>query len=136
MQIKLEEIIFRGRKKVKMHEELNLTSTEEIQNLIYTIRGKQVMIDSDVANLYHYETKRINEAVNRNKERFPDDFCFQLTENEMRSLRSQVKSKNNWSQIATSSERTSLEKEHNKHRGKKYLPYVFTEQGIAMLSGL
>jgi len=119
-----------------MHEELNLISTEEIQNLIYTIRGKQVMIDSDVANLYHYETKRINEAVNRNKERFPEEFCFQLTENEMRSLRSQVKSKNNWSQFATSSERTSLEKENNKHRGKKYLPYVFTEQGIAMLSGL
>lgn len=54
-----------------MYEELNLITTEEIQNLIYTIRRKQVMIDSNEASLYHYETKRINEAVNRNKERFP-----------------------------------------------------------------
>ena len=72
-----------------MNEELKLTTIEEIQNLIYTIRGKQVMLDSDVANLYQYETKRINEAVNRNKERFPEDFCFQLTESELENLRLQ-----------------------------------------------
>ena len=53
----------------------NDVSNEEIKNLIYTIRGKQVMLDSDVAMLYHYETKRINETVNRNKERFPENFC-------------------------------------------------------------
>jgi len=98
------------------------TSSEEIKNLIYTIRGKQVMLDSDVAMLYHYETKKINQAVKRNTERFPEDFCFQLTDKEV---------KQNWSQIVTSSN-----KENNKHRGKTYLPYVFTEQGIAMLSGL
>lgn len=62
-------------------------SNEEIKNLIYTIRGKQVMLDSDVAMLYHYPTKRINEAVNRNKQRFPDNFCFQLTEEEYKFLR-------------------------------------------------
>ena len=71
-----------------MEEELELATVEEIQGMIYTIRGKQVMLDSDVANLYHYKTKRINEAVSRNIERFPKDFCFQLTENEMENLRS------------------------------------------------
>ena len=57
-----------------MNEELNLTTTEEIQNLIYTIRGKQVMLDSDVARLYHYKTKALNLAVKRNIERFPPKF--------------------------------------------------------------
>lgn len=113
----------------------NELSNEEIKNLIYTIRGKQVMLDSDVAMLYHYKTKRINETVNRNKQRFPENFCFQLTEKEIENLKMQSKiinldQKNNWSQIATSSKN-----ENSKHRGKKYIPYVFTEQGIAMLSG-
>ena len=58
----------------------DILSDEEIKDLIYTIRGKQVMLDSDVARLYHYETRRINETVSRNKRRFPMDFCFQLTE--------------------------------------------------------
>lgn len=104
-------------------ENLDITKyeTENIKNLIYTIRGKQVMLDSDVAMLYHYPTKRINETVRRNTERFPDNFCFKLTENEVENLRSQ---------FATS----SLEKEN--YGGRRYLPYVFTEQGIAMLSGL
>ena len=131
-----------------MNEEINLTTTEEIQNLIYTIRGKQVMLDSDVASLYHYETKFINLAVKRNKERFPEEFCFKLTESELENLRSQIapsnsKSENNWLQFATSSTKeetqrvtSSLQDENNRHRGKKYLPYVFTEQGIAMLSGV
>lgn len=97
-------------------------SKEEIKNLIYTIRGKQVMIDSDVAMLYHYPTKRINEAVSRNKLRFPENFCFQLTDNEVEIM---------WSQIATASKIRD-----NKFRNKKHLPYVFTEQGIAMLAGV
>ena len=63
---------------------------EDIKNLIYTVRGKQVMLDSDVAMLYHYETKKINQAVKRNIERFPEKFCFQLTEEEMQLLRSQI----------------------------------------------
>ena len=111
-------------------------SNEEIKNLIYTIRGKQVMLDSDVAMLYHYLTKRINEAVRRNKERFPENFCFQLTTEEIENIKMpnevlNFKSEKNWSQFATSSKSENI-----KHRGKKYLPYVFTEQGIAMLSGL
>ena len=60
----------------------NKLSNEDIKSLIYTVRGKQVMLDSDVAALYHYQTKRINETVSRNKERFPENFCFQLTEEE------------------------------------------------------
>ena len=99
-----------------MNEELNLTTTEEIQNLIYTIRGKQVMLDSDVANLYHSETRAINQALKRNIDRFPEDFCFQLTEDEMDNMRSQFV-------IAYK-------------RNNRYLPYVFTEQGIIMLSSL
>ena len=107
-----------------INKELIVTKSEtkDIKNLIYTIRGKQVMLDSDVAMLYHYETKKINQAVKRNIERFPERFCFQLKEEELKSM---------WSQIVTTSKL-----EDNKYRSKKYLPYVFTEQGIAMLSGI
>ena len=105
--------------KLEIKKEL---TNEEIKKLIYTVRGKQVMIDSDVAMLYHYETKKINQTVKRNKNRFPENFCFQLTEMELENM---------WSQIVTTSKL-----EDNKYRSKKYLPYVFTEQGIAMLSGL
>lgn len=97
-------------------------SNEEIKNLIYTIRGKQVMLDSDVAMLYHYETKNINKAVKRNIERFPEDFCFQLTETEFQNLRFQFGTLN--------------KKVNNGEVTRKYLPYVFTEQGISMLSGV
>lgn len=65
-------------------------TNEEIKNLIYTIRGKQVMLDSDVARLYHYETKNISKAMKRNIERFPEDFCFQLKEDEVANLRFQI----------------------------------------------
>lgn len=119
----------------------NELTNEDIKNLIYTIREKQVMLDSDVAMLYHYETKKLNQAVKRNIDRFPEKFCFQLTEEEFLKLRSQIvtlnesniksEQENNWSQIVTSSK-----SDNSKHRGKKYLPYVFTEQGIAMLSSL
>ncbi|MBD9159350.1 MAG: ORF6N domain-containing protein [Clostridiales bacterium] len=111
-----------------MENEMNILvvqdniSNEEIKHLIYTIRGKQVMLDSDVAMLYHYETKKINQTVKRNINRFPERFCFKLTEEELETM---------WSQIVTTSK-----SEVNKYRSKKYLPYVFTEQGIAMLSGL
>lgn len=121
-----------------VNEELNVVKyeTEDIKNLIYTIRGKQVMLDSDVARLYHYETKKINQAVKRNIERFPENFCFQLTEDEIENLRLQFataseKIDNMWSQSVTASKVLD-----NKFRNKKYLPYAFTEQGIAMLSGL
>ena len=67
----------------------NEISNEEIKNSIYTIRGKQVMLDSDVAMLYQYTTKNINKAMKRNINRFPKDFCFQLTEKEVENLRFQ-----------------------------------------------
>ncbi len=95
-------------------------SIEEIKNLIYTIRGKQVMLDSDVAHLYHCETKYVNRVVKRNINRFPEEFCFQLNENEFNSLRCQIVTLN----------------ENGRGQHRKYLPYVFTEQGIAMLSAL
>ena len=97
-------------------------SDEEIKNLIYTIRGKQVMLDSDVAMLCHYTTKNINKAVKRNIDRFPEDFCFQLTESEFQNLRFQFGTLNR--------------KVNNGDVTRKYLPYVFTEQGISMLSGV
>ena len=104
-----------------MNENTELIEAEEIQNLIYTIRGKQVMLDSDVASLYNYTTKNINKAVKRNIERFPEEFCFQLTEEELKNLRFQIG--------------TSSLKNKN-YGGRRYLPYVFTEQGIAMLAGI
>jgi phage regulator Rha-like protein len=91
---------------------------KEIRNLIYTIRGKQVMLDSDLATLYQMETKNLNKAVKRNIERFPTSFCFQLTEKEVENLRFQ---------IGTSS---------LNYGGRRYLPYVFTEQGVAMASAI
>ena len=94
--------------------------TENIKNLIYTIRGKQVMLDSDVAMLYHYETKNINKAMKRNIERFPEDFCFQLTAQELKIM---------WLQNGTTLDNI-------KYRSVKYLPYVYTEQGISMLAGV
>ena len=106
-----------------INEDLNepIYEVEEIKQKIYLVRGKQVMLDSDVANQYHYETKNLNKAMKRNIERFPKDFCFQLTEEEIRNLRFQ---------FGTS----SLEKKN--YGGRRYLPYVFTEQGIAMLAGI
>lgn len=108
---------------VPVNEDLNALKyeTENIKNLIYTIRGKQVMLDSDVAMLYQYTTKSINKAMKRNINRFPEDFCFQLTEKEVENLRFQ---------FGTS----SLKKEN--YGGRRYLPYVYTEQGISMLAGV
>ena len=115
----------------------NEISNEEIKNLIYTIRGKQVMLDSDVAMLYHYPTKRINEAVNRNKQRFPQNFCFQLTDEEYEILRCKnVTLNENMQEFSLRSQIATLNENTGRGKHRKYLPYVFTEQGIAMLSGL
>lgn len=108
-----------------MENELVVLNDEEIKNLIYTIRGKQVMLDSDVANLYHYKTKSLNLAVKRNIERFPEEFCFQLNETEFESLRFQFETSKRENQETI-----------NFRGGRRYLPYVFTEQGIAMLAGV
>ena len=93
--------------------------TIPIHHKIYTLRGKQIMFDSDLAVLYHVDTKRLNEQVKRNSERFPDDFMFQLSEDEYESLRSQF---------------ATLETGRGKHR--KYMPYVFIENGVYMLSAV
>lgn len=95
-----------------------------IEDMIYEIRGKQVMFSKDVALLYQVETKRINEVIKRNINRFPKSFCFQLTKEEIEVLSSR-------SQFATLNRNNNL-----RGYNVKYLPYVLTEQGIMMLSGL
>lgn len=100
------------------------SNTIKIEDIIYKIRGKQVMLSSDVAKLYQVETKRINEVIKRNIKRFPESFCFQLNNEELDILCLR-------SQFAT------LNKSNNLRGGNiKYLPYVLTEHGIMMLSGL
>jgi ORF6N domain len=89
-----------------------------IERRIYLIRGQKVILDSDLAELYRVPTKRLNEQVTRNIDRFPEDFMFQLDDQEATAL---------WSQIATSRQRRG---------GRRYLPRVFTEQGVAMLSSV
>lgn len=96
-----------------------IITRQEIENQIYTIRGQQVMLDSDLARIYQVATKTFNQAVKRNKERFPEHFCMQLTTDEWESLRSQI---------------VTLNTGRGKHR--KYVPLVFTESGIAMLSAV
>lgn len=97
---------------------MNNLVNNNIKNKIYFIRNKQVILDKDLAKFYQVKTKRLNEQVKRNIERFPEEFMFQLTEDEFENLRSQ---------FATSS---------LKHGGRRYLPYVFTEQGVSMLSAI
>jgi len=91
---------------------------EQIQTMIYEIRGQKVMLDSDLAALYEVETFNLNKAVKRNIERFPDDFMFQLTKNEWENLTFQngISSK--------------------QHGGRRFMPYAFTEQGVAMLASV
>jgi hypothetical protein len=86
--------------------------------MIFDIRGYKVMLDSDLAQLYEVEARTLNQVVKRNKDRFPSDFMFQLTKSEWENLRSQI--------VISS----------DNYGGRRYIPYVFTEQGIAMLSGL
>jgi len=100
-----------------MSQEINIVDSNSIQNRIFTIRGLQVMVDRDLAELYQVETKILNQAVKRNIKRFPEQFRFQLTQEELENLKSQ---------IVTSSS----------HGGRRTLPYVFTEQGVSMLSAV
>jgi hypothetical protein len=108
----------------------DLINSDNIQKRIYTIRGLQVMLDSDLAELFRIEAKVLNQAVKRNIERFPAEFMFQLSADEFDSLRSQTvtleTNKSLRSQIVTS----------NLRGGRRYLPFAFTEQGVAMLSAI
>ena len=118
---------------------------ETIKTKIYTIRGMQVMLDSDLAELYGVETKNLNRAVNRNSDRFPQNFMFQLSEEEHQNLKSQFATSSLSDSLrfqngtlddeeSLRSQFVTLENSRGKHR--KYLPYVFTEQGVAMLSAV
>lgn len=97
---------------------LDIIPNEIVESKIFVFRGKKVMVDRDLATLYGVETRILNQAVRRNIKRFPEDFMFQLTDQELQNLRSQ-------------SVTSSLE-----HGGRRYVPYVFTEQGVAMLSSV
>ena len=115
-----------------------------IQNRIYEIRGERVMLDRDLAALYETETKALNLAVKRNIKRFPADFMFQLTKEEFEEIRSQVETLEKdglrlQSETLKRGESLRLQNETLKGgRGRhtKYMPYAFTEQGVAMLSGI
>ncbi len=96
----------------------NNNQIQIIENKIFTIRGQQVMLDRDLAELYQVTTKRLNEQVKRNIQKFPSDFMFQLTEDEWKTLRSQ---------FATSK---------NRRGGRTYIPFVFTEIGCNTVSGI
>ncbi len=98
-----------------MPENRNLISIETIENIILTIRGYKVLLDTHLADLYGVETRVLIQAVKRNEDRFPIDFMFQLTRIEFDSLRSQI----------------VISKGKG---GRRYLPYVFTEQGVAMFT--
>jgi hypothetical protein len=104
---------------------------QSIQNRIYELRGERVMLDRDLASLYGTETKALNLAVKRNKKRFPEDFMFQLTKEEFEGLRFHIET------LEKSDHPLRLQIETSKGRGgTRYLPYAFTEQGVAMLSGI
>ena len=103
-----------------MTDSRSLIPVERIERAILLIRGHKVMLDSDLASLYEVQTKRLSEAVKRNAERFPSDFMFQLTDEEFSVLRSQ---------FATSNTAAT-------RGGRRYAPYAFTEQGVAMLSSV
>ena len=96
---------------------MNENNVLSIQKMIYEIRGQKVMLDSDLANLYEVEAKRLNEAVKRNVKRFPDDFMFQLTKDEFKEV------------VANCDHLKNL-------KFRPTLPYVFTEQGVAMLAAV
>lgn len=108
---------------IKENNEQELVTTERIQSLIYTMRNLQVMVDSDLAFLYGVETRTLNQAVKRNKARFPERYCFQLSKEEYENLKSQ--------NVISSSDVTN-----NGYGGRRTCPFVYTEQGIAMLSSV
>ena len=105
----------------KTETSIALSSDAQIRDMIYTVRGQQVMLDSDLAELYEVETGALNRAAKRNEDRFPEDFRFRLTDDEHENLRCQIGiSSDDLREFASG--------------GRRYMPYVYTEQGVAMLS--
>jgi hypothetical protein len=105
-------------------------AVEQVEPLLHMLRGERIILDADLARVYGVPTKRLNEQVKRNMERFPSDFLFQLTVSEFESLRSQIATsscRSNRSQIATGSQ---------KHRDPRFLPYAFTEHGAIMAANV
>lgn len=111
---------------------MDVVKYEYIENKIFTIRGMQVMIDYHLAELYGVETKRLNEQVKRNAKRFPEDFMFRLAPEEWADLQSQIATVKQTDSLR--SQNATLESQRGKHR--KFMPYVFTEQGVSMLSAV
>lgn len=108
----------------------NILIVEKIEHKIYLLRGRKVMLDIDLAKLYWVPTKRLNEQVRRNIERFPEDFMFRLSWDELECLRSQFATLKNGGSLA------KISKKDARGRHVKHLPYAFTEEGIAMLSSV
>ena len=115
-----------------MENQISILEENSIRSKIHLIRGQQVMLDRDLAIIYGVETKRLNEQVKRNIERFPEQFCFQLTRAELENLKSQ---NSVMSQFATSPDKTK-NMFAGQEGGTRKLPFVFTEQGVAMLSAV
>lgn len=114
---------------------MEIISSENIENKIYTIRGVQVMLDADLAELYQVETRALNQAVKRNINRFPDHFRFQLSPTEIEELKLQMSTSSE--RIASRSQFVTLkDKKLTRGQNIKYLPFAFTEQGVAMLSAV
>jgi phage regulator Rha-like protein len=106
-----------------------MTVIQSIQNRIYEIRGERVMFDFNLASLYEVETRVLNQSVKRNSKRFPRDFMFQLTKEEFDALRFQI-------ETSEKSMSSQIVMTYSKKRPNKALPFAFTEQGVAMLSGV
>ena len=106
----------------KTETSIALSSDARFRDMVYTVRGQQVMLDSDLAELYEVETKALNRAAKRNEDRFPEDFRFKLTREELDNLRCQIG--------------TLTGQDTDSSIGRTYLPHVYTEQGVAMPSGV
>ena len=115
-----------------------MNDIQTIQSMIYEIRGQRVMLDFDLAEMYGVETRRLNEQVKRNIERFPEDFMFQLTKGEHEILKSQIATSNlsENQNVAVSISQTATSKPKERRGGKQKRPYAFTENGVAMLSSV
>jgi len=109
--------MYNNSNELKIKEQAEIVPLDIIAKKIYLIRGHKVMLDSDLAKLYGVETRVLLQSVKRNIKRFPSDFMFQLTKEEFEILRSQIVTSSSWG-------------------GRRYMPYVFTEQGVAMLSSV
>ena len=106
-----------------------------IQNKIFEIRGHKVMLDFDLASLYEVQTKTLNQAIKRNTLRFPSDFMFRLTQEEWKLIRSQITTASDY-EIGIRSQNVTASQTSQKKRNISAAPYAFTEQGLAMLSGI